>query len=174
MQNIRFNLRFIGAALLLTGAVACGGKLEPGYTDCGPTTCSPGQYCAFEGVCENGCTSDANCLPGTECVITDDFFNEGECYGNSVDTGRPDDTPSGGDPLADCQAACDHFQTCGLGAADASQCRSDCNGLTEDQQIAIGNCEGLTCGATLSCLGVDCFSDSDCGGGQVCLDYTCL
>ena len=74
---------------------------------------------------------------------------------------------------ADCQAACDHFQSCGLSAAEASQCRSDCAQLSENQQIVVGNCDGLSCGDTLDCLGVQCFSDDDCGGGRECFDYSC-
>lgn len=167
--------KLVPTLVALSALVACfpGGNPEQGFSDCGGVTCAPGQYCAdpITSFCENGCTSDHNCEDGTHCEITDDFFNEGECVPDQERTEDP--TPA--DPLAACQAACDHFQDCGLGAAEAAQCRSDCSGLSADQQTAVGNCDdSLSCDATLSCLGVQCFSDGDCGSGGWCVDYTCM
>jgi len=165
----------IHALLLWTTLLGCGGDLEKGYTDCGAVTCSPGQYCDGPGMCENGCTSDANCENGDECVIDDEFFNDGVCEPEVSDTTETDPTETDGDPLAACRAACDDFQGCGLSPSETAQCRDDCAVLSESEQRAIGNCGGQSsCGATLSCLGVDCFQDSDCGGDEFCVDYDCL
>jgi len=165
---------------LLLALAACGADapdeegLEPGYTECGDTTCAPGQYCFGDGLCQNGCTSDANCLPEDACVIDDDFFNEGTCQ--PVDGGPvgDDDDDGGGDPLAACQSACEDFQDCGLSPADTSQCIDDCVGLTETQQQVVGNCGGRSCISTLECLGIECFVDDDCSGAQECVGSYCL
>jgi hypothetical protein len=130
-------------------------------------TCSAGQYCFADGLCENGCVSDANCLDNEQCVIDDTFFEEGSC--------RSEDGPvTASDPLDACEAACEDFQLCGLAPAEASQCIDDCAALSSSEQRAIGNCGGLSCDGTLDCLGVECLSDEDCSGGASCLNYACL
>lgn len=146
----------------------CGGALEPGYTACGPVTCAPGQYCFGAGVCENGCTSDANCLPGEACVIDDDFFDDGQCG-----TGGGE-TSDASDPLAACEDACYRFQECGLDAADTAQCVDDCASLTEVEQEVVAECADDSCVGARDCLGVDCFDDDDCSGNQTCTGYVCL
>jgi len=172
---MRFELSSIlFSATLSLLLAACGGPtetaedaLDPGHTACGDTTCGPGQYCFGDGVCENGCTSDANCLPDDECIIDDDFFNEGTC--------QPIDGPVGNeDPLAACQSACEDFQDCGLSPADTAACIDDCRDITETQQQVIGNCGDQSCGSTLECLDIECFVDDDCSGNQQCVGNFCL
>lgn len=166
---------FTVTLFLLTAA--CGASLEPGFTECGSSTCSPGQYCMGAGICQNGCTSDLNCLDGQICVDVDSVTGEGICDvpSGGEDSDQPSDTGSPSDPLSECRAACDAFGTCGLPAAEVARCRTDCGGLTADQQTSIGACgERSTCGEKMSCLGIQCFSDSDCDEGMMCNDGTCF
>jgi hypothetical protein len=156
--------------------LACGGGdtavddgLAPGHTSCGDITCAPGQYCFGPNLCENGCTSDINCLDDEECVIDDTFFDEGSCWPMEP---RQTTEPVGG--LEGCQAACGDFQSCGLSPAEASACYDDCADLTASQQQAVANCGGLSCDATLDCLGIQCFTDDDCNGGRSCVGNSCL
>lgn len=154
-------------------AACSGGDLDPGYTSCGGETCQPGQYCfdQLTGFCANGCTSNANCQDGHACQDISDVTGTGTCTESAT---PPPPPPPPGNALAACQAACDGFQDCGLAAGEVAECRHDCTGLTENQQTVVGNCAGRTCGDQLLCLGVDCFSDRDCGGGQSCVGMTCL
>ncbi len=168
--------RFAVALMFLS--TACDGadepkndKLEVGYTECGDITCSPGQYCWAPGLCENGCTSDANCLDSDECLIDDTFFDEGSCYPRQGGTEQP---PQPQNDLAACQAACEDFQSCGLSPSETSGCIDDCEDLTPTQQRVVGNCGDLTCGATLDCLGLECFTDDDCNGNRSCVGNSCL
>ncbi len=164
--------------LLSAFGIACGddgggGTDEQGYTACGGVTCVPGQYCADSRFsdCTDGCLSDANCL-GNQYCDTDAFFPT--CLNRDAPPVIMDGGPPPVDGLAACQSACDHFQTCGLAAGETAQCRSDCGGLTADQQRAIGNCGDVSCVSVTSCLGVECLSSDDCGFGEECLGFSCL
>lgn len=139
----------------------------PGYTECGDVTCSPGQHCAQPSVsiCEEGCLTDENCPKQQICDPDGGAFRQ--CIGSTT-TNPPADS------LAACKAACDHFQTCGLSAGETAQCRTDCEGLTEDQRAAIANCGKTECSSVASCLGVQCVSTNDCQNDQSCVGYTCL
>ncbi|WP_211365545.1 hypothetical protein [Polyangium fumosum] len=139
----------------------------PGYTECGDVTCSPGQHCAQPtvSICEEGCLTDENCPAGQVC--DPDGLNFRKCIGST----KPPPTM---DSLAACKAACDHFQTCGLAAADTAQCRTDCEGLTNDQRAVIANCGDDACSTVPQCLGVECLSDKDCANGLTCVGSTCL
>lgn len=162
----------------LTAAACTGDDARPGggnrgYTDCGGVTCSPGQYCNDPrfAECYDGCLSDANCLENQRCATE---ASSPTCVNLTTpppmaDAGTP---PAGG--LAACQAACDHFQTCGLGAADTADCRMGCGGLSPDQQQVVANCNGTACSNVTTCLGIQCLNDSDCGAGQECLSGDCL
>lgn len=140
---------------------------KPGYTSCGDVTCSPGQHCAQPSVsiCEEGCVSDENCPSGQICETGSAAFRK--CIGSTV-------MPPPVDSLAACKAACDHFQSCGLSAAETAQCRTDCESLTKDQQTAIANCGDDECSAVPQCLGVECVSSNDCPNDQSCVGYTCM
>ena len=165
----------IAAPLASLAAVVACTPLEKGFTECNGAVCQPGQYCDAALFCVNGCTSDANCQDGAVCEDIDDVTGTGTCS-NPRGGGDDDDGDSdgGGDPLASCRAACDAFQECGLSAAETAGCRSDCATLNTEQQTAIGNCRDEGCGSIRQCAGVDCFNDGQCGGDEVCLDYSCL
>lgn len=190
-QWIRGFILVVGTGSAMLGAVACmlpgpvgpgegegegDGEEQQGFTDCSGVTCQPGQYCWAPGVCENGCLSDVNCAADQDCaeegsgfdgagVCRDDDGGEGEGEGE----GEPP-----GNALEDCLAACDFFQTCGLGAQDAVGCRNDCPDLSENQQIAVGNCDDSSCGDALVCLGIECFADADCDGDEQCVGSACM
>lgn len=161
--------------LLCPSALACGTSSDQrasGYTACGSVTCQPGQYCEdprFES-CVAGCLSNDNCL-GDQFCDTDAFSPT--CQNQ---TGAPPMSDGGpaADGLAACQAACDHFQSCGLPAGDTAECRAACSGLTADQQQAVANCDGVVCSSVTTCLGVDCLNASDCPAGAECLGTVCL
>ena len=178
-MSTRSMFSFVSVAFTLVALTGCGGSsttpLQQGYTACGSVTCSPGQNCANPSlsVCEEGCISDANCLSGQTC--DPNGFPTRICIGSSLpDAGVPQ-TDGGTDTLAACRAACEHFQTCGLAAAEAAQCRTDCATLTEDQRAAIAVCGDTACTSVTSCLGVQCLSSDDCGpGAEECLNYQCL
>ncbi len=162
-------------SFLLSALGACGDDAAPssqGYTDCGSVTCQPGQYCEDSrfSSCVDGCLSDANCLGNQYCDTADLVPT---CLNRSTPT-PTDGGPPPADRLAACQSACDHFQSCGLAAGETAQCRSDCAALTSDQQQAVANCDGLACSATPGCLGIDCFSDDQCGFGEECVGGACL
>lgn len=158
--------------LLLSGCLK-----EKGYTDCSGIECQPGQYCFAPGVCEAGCTSDVNCAEGQECTDEGEGFSgEGVCR-----DGDPDPEPSEGegedpphDALAACLAACDHFQECGATPNDTLGCRNDCPDLSENQQLVVAGCADGSCSETLTCLDLDCFNDSDCGGDEACVGNSCM
>ncbi|MDI1450158.1 hypothetical protein [Polyangium sp. 6x1] len=139
----------------------------PGYTECGDVTCSPGQHCEQPSVsiCEEGCLTDENCPTQQICDPNASTFRQ--CIGSSTTNPPPDS-------LAACKAACDHFQTCGLAADETAKCRTDCEGLTEDQRAAIANCGDTACSSLPSCLGVQCVSTNDCQNDQSCVGFTCL
>lgn len=172
MNTSLFTLPAVALATLLL--VACGTTTSPtpeaGFTRCGGVTCQPGQYCLNETFdnCTDGCLSNINCAADQVCDT--DAFNP-TCINTSAPPPMMDAAVDG---LGACQAACDHFQTCGLGAADTAGCRSQCASLTMDQQLAIGGCGDDLCISVTTCLGVDCLSDADCGAGQECLDFDCL
>lgn len=144
-----------------------------GFTECGSVLCQPGQWCN-NLACETGCLSNVNCAEAQVCDTDDpDPFGVSQC----VNVGGPppigDAGPGTTDTLADCRAACDRFQTCGLTAADTAGCRSDCAGLSDDQRRAVAGCASMACSGVLGCLGVDCFTDADCPGGS-CVGNACL
>ena len=171
------NQRTIFPLFLLLAACGGGDRNESGYTSCGSQTCQPGQYCAeaIIGICSTGCTSDANCQDGHVCQNISDVIGTGTCSEDQAPVVDPPPPPKpSGDPLAECQAACDAFQVCGLAVAEVAECRHDCTGLTETQQTVVGNCRTMSCGDQQRCLGVDCFSDDDCSGGEQCLGMSCL
>jgi hypothetical protein len=175
-QQIALALALPFATLLVTTA-GCGGPLEQGYTDCGSSVCSPGQYCFGGGVCSNGCTSDANCATGQACQDIDDVVGYGTCTESAAPAQQQQDDappPPPSDPIAACKAAVDSFQSCGLPAGDAAQWRSDCEQLTEDQAIVITNCGDDVCSNQPSCLGLDCFNDEHCAAGESCVGNDCL
>ena len=146
-------------------------QMQQGYTTCGSLTCQPGQHCD-NFVCDTGCLSDANCLGNQRCdTANPDFAGISQCVNKEVEMPPPMMMSSA---LDDCKAACDHFQTCGMAAGDVARCRADCAGLTADQQTAVGNCKSVSCVRATSCLGVDCFNNSDCSTGQSCVGFTCL
>lgn len=165
--------------------LACGGEPAPGpgpgtsstrgYTTCGSQECQPGNYCDNPqlGICSTGCTSDANCLETNVCTDISSVLGTGICSETAV-VDPPPPPPPAGDSLAACKAACDSFQQCGLPAGEVAACRNDCNGLTSDQQLVVGNCRNMSCSGQLQCVGFDCFQDSDCGAGQQCLGTLCL
>jgi len=178
------SLRFVPSALasllvLALGAWGVGCQTMssetplkgPGFTECGDVTCSPGQHCAQPSVsiCDEGCLTDENCPAQQICDPDATTFRQ--CIGAPAeDAGVPVV-----DSLAACKAACDHFQSCGLAAGEASKCRTDCEGLTEDQRATIANCgDKVECSSVPSCLGVQCVSNSDCENGQSCVGYACL
>lgn len=175
-----FGLALGSSLASLFVLVACGGPLEPGYTDCADTVCSPGQYCFGPNLCANGCTSNANCQDGSACQDIDDVVGYGTCSETAAPPADPppsDPPPSDpppADPVAACKAAVDSFQQCGLPADDAAQWRADCGYLTEDQAIVITNCGEMSCSSQLSCLDVDCFNDSHCGVDESCVGHSCL
>jgi hypothetical protein len=176
MTKARLSLSFL---LVFSSSLAlgCGDDGRPGagsrgYTDCGGVTCSPGQYCNDPrfAECYDGCLSDANCLDNQRCATE-------AASPTCVNVSGPPATPDGGAStggLGACQAACDHFQTCGLGAADTADCRTGCSGLTPDQQQVIANCGGVACTSVMTCLGIACLNDSDCAAGESCLSGDCL
>ncbi len=160
--------KYVWMAVWLT---ACARGLNSGESECGNVTCAAGQYCldpTFDD-CTNGCVSDANCAGDSVCTDID-FGGEGICS-ESTAPGTPV-TPRDG--LQECLAACDLFGTCGLPVADVAQCRDECPTLSENEQLAVAGCNDSSCTNLPTCLGVDCLSTDDCGGGEVCLDYTCL
>jgi hypothetical protein len=161
------------ALVSATVAVVACTPLEKGFTECNGSICQPGQYCDAARFCVNGCTSDANCQEGDACEDIDDFSGVGICSNPSSGEGEGEGEGEG-DPLANCRAACDAFQGCGLSAAETADCRSDCATLNTEQQTAIGNCRDEGCGSIRQCAGVECFNDGQCGGDAVCLDYSCL
>lgn len=151
--------------------VGCtGGGLNSGETECGSITCSAGQYCAdprFDE-CTNGCVSDANCADDNVCTDIG-IFDEGVCS-ESANTSPSTQR----DGLQECLEACDVFGSCGLPVGEVAQCRDDCPTLSENEQLAVAGCNESSCSNMPTCLGVDCLSDSDCGGNEICLDFTCL
>lgn len=185
MRSMTRSLCIALGALWAAGLVGCTSSqpsptARQGFTACGefpsgPVECQPGQYCADATFsrCEPGCTSDVNCAESQTCVKASGE-SVGDCVNTTV-TPQPDaGTPPNGSVLEACRAACDHFQTCGLGAAETARCRTDCGSLTEEQQRAIGNCEETSCVSVTRCLGVDCLNDDDCSGGQSCVGFACL
>ncbi len=159
----------IALALVTTAALIACSTLEPGFTECNGAVCQPGQYCDLALFCTNGCTSDANCQDGAACEDIDDS-GVGTCTNPRSGEGEGEGEGEVDDPLANCRAACDAFQGCGLSAADTAGCRSDCASLNAQQQTALGNCRDESCGSIRQCIGVDCFNDGQCGGD----DVTCL
>lgn len=167
----------IALALPLATLLSACAPLEQGYTECGSSVCSPGQYCFGGGMCSNGCTSDANCAEGQSCQDIDDVVGYGTCTESAAPAGgegEGENEPPPSDPVAACKAAVDEFQSCGLPAGDAAQWRSDCEQLTEDQAIVISNCGDDVCSDQPSCLGLDCFNDDHCAAGEVCVGNDCL
>ncbi len=175
------RLAYFFSVTVLFGGLACptdndDSNNENGFTACGDETCQPGQHCSDPALsfCTNGCTSDLNCTADSRCEDIDDFDGIGTCAetggeGEGEGEGEPNE-----DPLEACQAACDHFQACGLAAAEAASCRTDCVGLNTAQQTAVGNCEATSCSEAPGCLGIDCFSDGDCADGEECVGSACL
>lgn len=150
----------------------CDGGSTPsgrGFTACGDVTCQPGQYCDDPrfSACSEGCLSDVNCSEGQACD-TAAFFP------TCVNTATPADASMPPDQLARCRAACEHFQSCGLPAAEAAQCLTDCAGLSSEQQRVVGNCGEEACASVPACLGIDCLSSADCSGAAECIGGSCL
>jgi len=170
LRHASFQVGLLVALALGASGLGCSSsdadtpQKGPGYTECGDVTCAPGQHCPQPSlsICEEGCLTDANCVAPQIC--DPDALNFRKCIGATPPT----------DSLAACKAACDHFQTCGLAAGETAQCRTDCEGLTEDQRAVIANCDDEACSALPACLGVQCVSNNDCGSGQSCVGYACL
>lgn len=172
-RHASFQVGLLVALALGAFGVACSSSdAEPpqkgsGYTECGDVNCSPGQHCGQPSlsICEEGCLTDENCPTGQIC--DPNALNFRKCIGSDEPTPPMDS-------LAACKAACDHFQSCGLPAGDAAQCRTDCEGLTKDQQTVIANCGDDACAMVPQCLGVECLSDKDCASGLTCVGSACL
>lgn len=182
MRNLGFVV--VIALLSLTALVGC--SQPKGFTDCGGlTTCQPGQYCLAPGICENGCTSDVNCADGQDCANEGDGLDgEGVCIDEDEDEDEEENEEGEGDggegedeagnALDGCLDACTFFQGCGMDAGETAQCRNDCPDLSENQQLAVAGCANDTCSDARTCLGIDCFSDNDCGIDEQCLGNSCL
>lgn len=149
--------------------------LEPGFTACGDSTCQPGQYCANENlsVCENGCTSDANCEEGHVCEDINDVTGQGTCSESPENDDEPGDPPA--DSLQACLDACNDFADCGMQGSDYNDCLNTCPDLSENQQRTVARCGEGTCAQALNCLELECFSDADCtGANDSCLGGRCV
>jgi hypothetical protein len=104
-----------------------------GTTSCGVTTCQAGQYCN-NGVCVNGCLTDANCGPNQSCQDIDDVTSQGTCR-NTTNT-----------PAKDCNAFCAKAVACN--APEADQCMQVCEAISAECAACVidSNC-GTGCDA---------------------------
>ncbi|MDI3288641.1 hypothetical protein [Polyangium sp. 15x6] len=165
---------------LALGALGLGCKMRqdfvpnkgPGFDHCGGDVfCSPGQHCAdFSlSVCEEGCLTDDNCDPSQMC--DPDAAAPRQC----IDRPTTDAETPMFDNLVGCKEACKHFESCGLAADEATQCLTDCEGFTPDQQSAFANCGGdVACSDVALCLNVQCVSTNDCQNDQSCVKFACV
>lgn len=84
-----------------------------GTTNCGAFNCQAGQYCS-NGVCVNGCLTDANCGANQTCQDIDDVTSQGTCRNTT--------------PTKDCDAFCSKAETCQ--APDADMCMQICDAMS--------------------------------------------
>jgi hypothetical protein len=153
--------------VLATLTVACGPTIPTGngVTACGNTVCQAGQYCYGDGLCVNGCTSDANCQDDSSCVDISPTTATGICENGTNDNDNNQPPVSG-----NCDSFADHAQECGLLASEATAIKLTCDQATATEQDAMVACDASeSCGEFRACVGVECFSDVDCGGDHCVL-----
>ena len=166
-------LRIVACSLF--ALVVSGCNVPPGEsrTTCGPAVCEAGQYCVGVGLCQNGCLTRANCLPGQECVDVSTVTGDGVCEGGSSSEGEGEGEGEG-DPAQACLDACDRFADCGMRGSDHNDCLNTCPDLSANQQRTVAQCANGSCGDSLNCLEMECFSDADCSVGTECVGDSCL
>jgi hypothetical protein len=92
-----------------SGSGNTGNTGNVGNTTCGASNCEAGQHCN-NGVCVNGCLTDANCGSNQSCQDIDDVTSTGTCRNNPTA------------PMKDCDALCQKAQACNdPNAADCYQ-----------------------------------------------------
>lgn len=149
--------------------------LPPGFTACGdfpsgePQQCEPGEYCIdLEfSECATGCLDNDNCQPPAACVKPG-LADVGACR---------DHQAMGLDAARRCSDACTKLDICGaLTAAEAEQCRADCQQALDDAaRLSLAECvEPWSCrGGLVRCLRLECGPSFPCPRGGRCLSGRC-
>lgn len=124
----------------------------------GPADCPPGFFCAEKtGVCENGCASDTDCIPGQICrdnqctstcatsndCLRGEICNAGACVWRGIPCSIQDDCPAG------------------------EYCVS---GLCQEDQRCSTNYD---CDVNFSCVNGSCVPGSGCRTGKDCASTYC-
>jgi hypothetical protein len=120
----------------------------------------------------NGCTSDANCQDSSSCVDISQTTATGICENgsNNPDDNGDDNNTDPPPETGTCDAFADHAQSCGLLASEATAIKVSCDQATAAEQDAMIACDASeSCDEFRGCVGVECFSDDDCGGDHCLL-----
>lgn len=157
MKNLlsgRHGRGIFGAALLVFGVSGCGSDGSSGgggaggssgaqgghpSTDstCGASHCDVGQHC-FNGVCIDGCLTDANCAATQRCEDVNADTKIGTCKAAPVA------------PAKDCDAFCRKAQACQ--DPEAALCMQKCEGYSAECVACVNDsncgdgCDGVCTG----------------------------
>jgi len=139
---------------------------------CADVTCDPNEVC-FNGTCETVCDGDDDCAAGeicfnavcaANCIVNDDCACDGDADCNDQDACTTD--LCAGDDCVNTPISCNTAATCPAG------CNVSCNALFFCSN-SVDPCANVTCDPDEVCVDgacIECFSDADCDGGEVCFN----